>query len=183
MWRDMTPAEIVTLPEARLGGALMAMFVFAILAVVAVILVAIIFTFIATTRGGDVLGGGRGLPGMLFIAPSAFVVVLATIFIVMTLARASTTPMVLSVGMVVWLVLRLLFAIGGQVALANQLARSGSGTILLSTLWPVLIGLAADGIAVAALCGYMADGTRPNAFYRRRVRASGSSLTTGAPRL
>jgi hypothetical protein len=170
MWRDLTPPEIVTLPEARLGGALMAMFVFAIATVAAVILVAIIFTFIATTRGDSVLGGQRGFFGLAFIAPSAFIVVLATVFAVMTMARARATPMVLSVGMVVWLVLRLLFAIGGQVALASRLPPSGSGAVLLSTLWPILVSLAADGIAVAALCGYMADGTRPNAYYRRRIR-------------
>ncbi|MCW5748623.1 MAG: hypothetical protein KIT36_20710 [Alphaproteobacteria bacterium] len=168
MWRDLTPPEAATLPEARLGGALLAMFVFAVLSVVALIVAALVIAIAASARGGG--DWFRGGPQMVaFLVPSVFIAVLAAVFAIMTLARARATPGVLSAGMIVWMVLRLLFTIGAQIAMAAQFGRSGN-PMLLTSLMPALVSLAADAIAVAAVCGYMADGTRPNAYYLHRIR-------------
>lgn len=167
MWRDLNPMEIASLPEARLGGALMAMQVLAVLSVVTVFVVAVASIGVSVGRGSGMLPGGpRNLTWMLAIAPSAFAVVLAAVFAIMTLARARATPIVLSAGMIIWLVLRLLFGVYNQFTFAAQVGAS----TFLALLWPIFVSVTTDGIAVAALCAYMADGTRPNAYYRRRMR-------------
>ncbi|QQS12102.1 MAG: hypothetical protein IPK81_21715 [Rhodospirillales bacterium] len=169
MWRDLTPQEAATMPEARLGGALMAMFALAIAVVVAMAVVTVFNAWLFLTVGPGGMGRGQGLATTLFMVPTAFVTLLALVFAIMTMARARSTPTVLIGGVVVWMVLRLLFTIGGQVLVSQQYGANG-GAVLFSMMWPVLVNVAADGVLAAALCGYMSDGTRPNAYFLRRVR-------------
>jgi hypothetical protein len=37
--------------------------------------------------------------------------------------------------------------------------------------WPLAVDLWAEAVLAAGFCGYMADGVRPNAYYRRRLPA------------
>jgi len=74
-------------------------------------------------------------------------------FVAMTLLRLPATPLVAGAGFLAWIAYR--FA----VALASQAG------------WPLAVDLWAEAVLAAGFCGYMADGVRPNAYYRRRLPA------------
>ena len=93
-WRDMTAEEAATLPEARLGGALLWMVVAAALLCI-VAIVGSIFAFHQL----------RAIGGRYMIAVG-LVSVWSVAFIVLTLLRARVTPMVASVGLVAWIAYR-----------------------------------------------------------------------------
>ena len=141
-WRDMTPEEAATLPEARLGGALLCMVVAALLLCV----VAIVGAALAFQQLRDV--GGR------YTLAVGFVTAWSVAFVVLTLLRARVTPVVASAGLVVWIAYRF------SVALLSQAG------------WPLAIDLLGEAMLVAGFCGYMAGGVRPNAYYRRRLPTS-----------
>ena len=138
----MTPEEIATRPEARLGGMLLYMVIVAVLLCV-VMLAGLIVT----------LDQFRAVAGRFQIA-LAFVTVWSAAFVVMTALRVRITPTLASIGIVAWVVYRICVSVMG-----------GYG-------WPLGIDLLAQLAMAFAFCGYMASGVRPNAYYRRRLPVS-----------
>ncbi len=82
----------------------------------------------------------------------SFIVLWSILFVAMTLLRLPATPVVASTGLVIWIAYR--FAVA--------LATAG---------WPLLIDMLGETVLVAGFCGYMAGGTLPNAYFRRRLPA------------
>ena len=140
-WRDMTAAELATRPEARLSGTLLCMVIVAALLVV-VMLVGLIVAF----------DQFRAVAGRFQIA-LVFVNAWAAVFVVMTILRLRITPTLAGIGIMVWVVYRIVVS-----------AMGGYG-------WPLAIDLLAQLAMALAFCGYMASGVRPNAYYRRRLPA------------
>src|SRR5260370_10721863 len=93
-WRDMTAEEVATLPEARLGGALLWMVAAAALLCIVAIAGAL-FTFHQLREIG-----GRYMIAVGFVAAWSFA------FIVLTLLRARVTPVVAGAGLVIWIAYR-----------------------------------------------------------------------------
>ena len=141
-WRDMTAEEVATLPEARLGGALLWM----VAAAALLCIVAIAGALFAFHQLREI--GGRYMIAVGLVAAWSLA------FIVLTLLRARVTPVVAGAGFVVWIAYRFFVALLGQ------------------TGWPLAIDLLGEAILAAGFCGYMAGGVRPNAYYRRRLPAS-----------
>ena len=138
-WRDMTAEETATLPEARLGGALLWMVVAALL----LCIVAIAGTVFDFHRLREL--GGR------YTIAVGFVAVWSAVFVVMTLLRLRATPVVASAGLVAWIAYRFSVTVLGQVG------------------WPLTVDLLGEAVLAAGFCGYMAGGVRPNAYYRHRL--------------
>ena len=137
----MTEHELATLPEARLGGALLWM-----VATAAVLCIVAIAGALFAFRQLDAIG-------IRYMTAVGFVAVWSIAFVIMTLLRAPATPVVASVGFLAWIAYR--FA-------ASLL--SGAG-------WPLAVDLLGEAVLAAGFCGYMAGGVRPNAYYRRRLPA------------
>jgi hypothetical protein len=72
-------------------------------------------------------------------------------FIVLTLLRVRLTPMVAGAGLVAWIAYRFSVSLFGQAG------------------WPMAIDLLGEAALAAGLCGYLAGGVRPNAYFRRRL--------------
>ena len=140
-WRDMTEHELATLPEARLGGALLWM----VATATVLCIVAIVGTMFAYQQLDEI--------GIRYMAAVGFITVWSIIFVAMTLLRAATTPVVASVGFLAWIAYR--FA-------AVLLSHAG---------WPLAVDLLGEAVLAAGFCGYMVGGVRPNAYYRRRLPA------------
>ncbi|HZB54862.1 MAG TPA: hypothetical protein VE527_14610 [Reyranella sp.] len=141
-WRDMTEQELASRPEARLGGPLL----WVVLAAAVVSLVAI---------GGGLLAFDQlRVIGVRYMIAVGFAGVWSAIFVAMTLLRLPATPVVASAGFVAWIAWRFAVALW-----------SGAG-------WPLAVDLWAEAVLAAGFCGYMADGVRPNAYYRRRLPAA-----------
>jgi hypothetical protein len=140
-WRDLTTDEATATPEARLGGALLWM-----VGVAAVLcIVAVTGTLFAFQPLRQI--GGRYMIAVYFIA------VWSALFIAMTLLRLRATPVVASAGFMAWIAYRFGVAV---------LSQAG---------WPLVIDLLGEAVLAAAFCGYMAEGVRPNAYYRHRLPA------------
>ena len=141
-WRDMTEQELATRPEARLGGALL----WVVLAAAVVCVVAL---------GGALLAFDQvRLIGVRYMIAVGFAGVWCAVFVVMTLLRLPATPLVASAGFVAWIAWRFAVALWSQAG------------------WPLAVDLWAEAVLAAGFCGYMADGVRPNAYYRRRLPAA-----------
>jgi hypothetical protein len=141
-WRDMTQQERVTRPEARLGGALL----WVVLAAGVVCLVA---------AGGALFAFDQlRLIGVRYMIAVGFAGIWSAVFVVMTLLRLPVTPLVASAGFIIWIVWRFAVALWSQAG------------------WPLAVDLLAEAVLAAGFCGYMADGVRPNAYYRRRLPAA-----------
>jgi hypothetical protein len=141
-WRDMTEQEAATRPEARLGGALL----WVVLAAVVVCLVAIFGALLAFDQLRSI--------GIRYMIAVGFAGTWCAVFVIMTLLRLPATPVVASAGFVAWIAWRFAVALW-----------SGAG-------WPLAVDLWAEAVLAAGFCGYMADGVRPNAYYRRRLPAA-----------
>jgi hypothetical protein len=141
-WRDMTEQEAATRPEARLGGALL----WVVLAAGVVCLVAIVGALLAFDQLRSI--------GIRYTIAVGFAGIWSAVFVVMTLLRLPATPVVASAGFVAWIAWRFAVALW-----------SGAG-------WPLAVDLWAEAVLAAGFCGYMADGVRPNAYYRRRLPAA-----------
>jgi len=140
-WRKLTEQEQARLPETRLGGALLWM-----VGVAGVLLVlAIVGTLFAFQPLRQI--GGR------YMVAVGFVAVWSAVFIVMTLLRLRATPVVASAGFIAWIGYRLAVAMWSQAG------------------WPLTIDLLGEMVLAAGFCGYMAEGVRPNAYYRHRLPA------------
>jgi hypothetical protein len=138
-WRQMTEGERATLAEARLGGALLLM-VAAAGAVAATALLGAIFD-------------ARSLAalGLRYVIAVAFAGVWSALFVVMTILHLRATPLVASAGLLAWIAWRLAAAVIGHAG------------------WPLGVDLLTETLLAAGFCGYMAEGLRPNAYYRRRL--------------
>jgi len=141
-WRDMTAAELATRPEAKLGGALLA------IDTIAVLLCAVVLAgLVVAQHEFRAIGIRHGIA-------VAFVTLWSGAFVIMTWQRARNTPAWASIGLVAWIVYRLVVSVLG-----------GYG-------WPLAVDLVAELAMAASFCGYMATGVRPNAYYRRRLPIS-----------
>jgi hypothetical protein len=141
-WRDMTQQEQATRPEVRLGGALL----WVALAAAVVCILAI---------GGAIFAFDQlRLLGVRYMVAVGFAGVWSLVFVVMTLQRLPATPMVASAGFLAWIAWRFAVALWSQAG------------------WPLAVDLMAEAVLAAGFCGYMADGVRPNAYYRRRLPAA-----------
>jgi hypothetical protein len=141
-WRNMTAAEIATRPEAKLGGALLA------IDIIAVLLCALVLTGLSVA-----LNEFRAIGSRYGIAV-AFITLWSGAFVIMTWLRLPSTPMLTSAGLVIWVLYRFAVSMVGVYG------------------WPLAVDLVAELAMAAAFCGYMASGVRPNAYYRRRLPAS-----------
>jgi hypothetical protein len=141
-WRDMTEPEQATRPEARLGGALL----WVVLAAAVVCLVAVGGVLLAFDQLRSI--------GMGYMIAVGFAGIWSAVFVVMTLLRLPATPLVAGAGFAAWIAWRFAVALW-----------SGAG-------WPLAVDLWAEAVLAAGFCGYMADGVRPNAYYRRRLPAA-----------
>src|SRR5262249_2171161 len=88
----------------------------------------------------------------------------ACVFVVMTMGRRPSTPSAASVMIVIWA----MTAIGAQIATRMVIAQYNVNFASQGTLLPYIV---IDIVLVAAFCGYMNGGSRPNVYFRRRVRA------------
>ena len=141
-WRGMTEQEVVTRPEARLGGALL----WVVLAAGMVCILAM---------GGALLAFDQlRLLGVRYMIAVGFAGIWSALFVAMTLLHLRVTPLVASTGFVAWIAWRLAVALWSQAG------------------WPMAVDLLAEALLAAGFCGYMADGVRPNAYYRRRLPAA-----------
>ena len=141
-WRDMTEQEAATRPEVRLAGALL----WVVLAAAVVSLVAV---------GGALLAFDHlRLIGVRYMIAISFAGVWSAVFVVMTLLRLPATPLVASTVFLAWIAYRFAVALWSEAG------------------WPLAVDLWAEAVLAAGFCGYMADGVRPNAYYRRRLPAA-----------
>jgi hypothetical protein len=92
--------------------------------------------------------------GIHYMITVGFAGIWSAVFVVMTLLRLPATPVMASAGFVAWIAWRFAVALW-----------SGAG-------WPLAVDLWAEAVLAAGFCGYMADGVRPNAYYRRRLPAA-----------
>ncbi|MBI2739846.1 MAG: hypothetical protein HYX38_25285 [Rhodospirillales bacterium] len=138
----MTQQEQTTRPEARLGGALL----WLVLAAAVVCLVAVGGAFLAFDQLEPI--------GIRYMIAVGFAGAWSAIFVVMTLLRLPATPLVASAGFLAWIAWRFAVALWSQAG------------------WPLAVDLLAEAVLAAGFCGYMADGVRPNAYYRRRLPAA-----------
>jgi hypothetical protein len=140
-WRDMTVAEIATRPEAKLGGALLA------IDVIAVVLCGVVLTgIIALPNEYRALGIRYGLA-------VAFITLWSGAFVIMTWLRMPSTPVAASTGLFLWILYRSAVSVAGSYG------------------GPLAVDLLAELAMAAGFCGYMVAGVRPNAYYRRRLPA------------
>ena len=137
----MTEQEQATLPEARLGGGLLWM-----VSVAGVLLVIAVLGIVFAHQALRAVGSR-------YIVAVGFIVLWSVVFIVMTLLRLRATPVVASAGLLLWIAYRLAVAIVSQAG------------------WPLTVDLLGEVILAAGFCGYMAEGVRPNAYYRHRLPA------------
>ena len=93
-WRDMTEHEVATLPEARLGGALLWM------------VVAALFPCIVGIAGAVFAFDQLCAIGGRYAIAVGFVVVWSLAFVVMTVLRVRATPVLASAGFLAWIVYR-----------------------------------------------------------------------------
>jgi hypothetical protein len=140
-WRDMTDQEAATLPEARLGGALLG----------AVVTAALLF--LIAVAGAMIAFDQLRAVGLRYMIAVGFITLWSATFVVMTLLRLRATPTVANLGLAAW--------IGWRLA-AFLLSHAG---------WPLAVDLLGEIVLVAGFCGYMTAGVRPNAYYRRRLPA------------
>jgi hypothetical protein len=88
--------------------------------------------------------------GMRYMIAVIFVTAWSLLFLAMTVMRAPGTPLIASLGLFLWVAYRFCVAV-------------------MSGGWPLVVDLLGEAILVAGFCGYMATGSRPNAYYRRRL--------------
>jgi len=140
-WRDLTETEAGALPEARLGGLLLA----AVVAAALLCLVEFAGLIFALDRLLEI--------GSRYTVAVTFGGLLSLVFVVMTFLRAPQTPEVISAGLVLWILYR-----GGVGISYGAVAH-----------WPLVVDMLGELVLAAGFCGYMAGGLRPNAYYRRRI--------------
>lgn len=169
-WRALTDDEISRIPETRLDGALL-WIVAAAAAIVGIPVIGFALMYAAVAVGSIHSGpieyligmyGGIADRGPRAMVVMGWLVAWAAVFLVMTVLRLPATPLVANGGLVGWVMLRLVLGYGGLVIADGR-------PDALTYHWPLLLEIIADIAMTAAFCGYMANGRRPNAYYRRRL--------------
>ena len=175
-WRPMTAEETVSRSEARLEGSLLLVVLCAAaLAVGAVIFLLFAMLAIPAAVTSGVAGmlsqvfRGPGGVGFLYMIPTLYLMIWALMFSIMTVMRSAAAPSAASVGLAVWLGLRLAVGIAGQIWITSRY-NSGPGLVLQAIL-PIMLGIVGDTILAAGFWVYMREGVRPNGYYRGLVRA------------
>jgi hypothetical protein len=167
----MSEAEFAASAEARLGGALGVIF-WAAVAMVAllVLVVAWLIAFgdvFSTAMMSRMMFSGSSMTSVvtgIAMIPQAAFFAWACVFAIMTMGRRPSTPKVAATMMVLWAVT----SIGAQIATRYVISQFSFVIGNQATLLPyVLIEI----VLVAAFCGYMSEGRRPNVYFRKRVRA------------
>jgi len=176
-WRAMTPEEMVSRPEAQLQGSLLLIMVCtATLALAALLfLVFALLAVPAALADGRLVGmfasmfrGPSGV-GLLYTVPTLYLGFWALVFTIMTFMRAPATPGLAATGLAIWVGLRLLISVAGQILLIARF-NTGPGVILQSVL-PLVLSIIGDVILATGFWVYMKEGARPNAYYRRLIKA------------
>lgn len=174
-WRAMTAEELATRSEARLEGSLLLIVGCAMaLAVTCAIFLLLLLALTPTGLLGGSMGrlftfrGPQAL-GALYVVPTLYLLIWASVFSILTLMRSSSAPSFAAGGLVGWMGVRLLVSVGGQALIASQYT-SGASSILQS-LVPMLLGFVGELILVVGFWIYMRDGARPNGYYRRLIQA------------
>jgi len=170
-WRALNADELAATPHAKLGGALAVMFwgAVAMVAALTLMLAAMIAfgNFFSITMLSRTLFSTSTLSSKIAsiqMIPQAMFAVWAFTFAVMTMGRRPSTPTVASVLMVLWAVT----AISAQIGTRYLVAQSNFDVLSQLSLLPYIF---LEIVLVAAFCGYMADGHRPNVYFLKRVRA------------
>jgi hypothetical protein len=88
--------------------------------------------------------------GTRYVIAVIYVTAWSLLFVGLTVMRVPGTPIIASIGLFLWVAYRLCVAI----------ATAG---------WPLVVDLLGEAVLVAGFCGYMATGSRPNAYFRRRA--------------
>jgi hypothetical protein len=129
-WRNLTAKEEATLPEVRLGGALL----WLTIAALALCIVALAGTCFAFDRLREI--GGR------YMIAVAFIVAWSLTFIVMTLLRARATPVVASIGLAAWVAYRFCVSILAEAGwpLASTCCARPSWWRPSAAIWPAGCG-------------------------------------------
>jgi hypothetical protein len=140
-WRTLSEEQAATLPEARLGGALL----WIVLAACVLCLVSLLGSALAFERLHAI--------GLRYAIAVGFVAAWSVAFLAMTAVRWRHTPTVASAGLLLWIAWRTAVVVASSPY----------------ELWPLLVDLAAEWVLAAGFCGYMATAVRPNAYYRRRL--------------
>lgn len=176
-WRPMTADEMVSRPEAQLQGSLLLIVVCTVTLTLAALLF-LVFAMLALPAAladgrlsgmfASMLRGPSGV-GLLYSVPTLYLALWALVFTVMTFVRAPATPGLASTGLAIWVGLRLVIGIAGQMLLTARYS-AGPGAILQSFL-PTVLSIIGDVILATGFWVYMSDGARPNGYYRRQVRA------------
>ena len=173
----MTAAEIATLPEARLGGSLLWVVIGAcILPILLTVPFILLSTLYANMKNDPGHATALAIAGVLHVLPRYlpvfFLMVWAAVFAVMTWRRSARTPMVACAGLVLWVVLRLVVELSFEIMEMSEPVRGGLSPYRVLSLWGLAYAIGSGVILVAAFCGYMATGRRPNAYYRHRLPTS-----------
>ena len=122
--------------EPRLSGALLWMVVAAaVLAVVGLGGLALAFDQLRAI-------GGRYMIAVIYVTAWSLA------FLVMTSMRARATPVVASIGLVLWVAYRF-------------------GVAVMTGGWPLVVDLVGEAVLAAGFCGYMFCSAHPAAYYRR----------------
>jgi hypothetical protein len=169
-WRLLSDAELATLAEAKLGGALAVIFWCAVALVTVLVLVVawlIAFgDFFSVTMMSRFALSGSSIASTvtgISLIPQAMFFVWACAFAIMTMGRRPSTPKVAAVMIVIWA----LTSIGAQIATRYVIAQNSFVLGSQATLVPYVL---LEIVLVAAFCGYMSEGRRPNIYFRKRVR-------------
>ena len=172
-WRMLTAEEFAASPYAKLGGALAVIFwgattmvvalLFMLLAILALGGLFPISMFLEVMLSASAPGPTMTIARLQAIQQALFAV-WAFVFVAMTLMRRSSTPIVASVLMAIWAVSWI------AAEIATQYLSATSGFDLISQI-PLLPQILIEIVLVAAFCGYMSEGRRPNVYFRKRVPA------------
>jgi hypothetical protein len=152
-WRMLTAEEFAASPYARLGGALAAILTLGGFLPISM--------FLEMMFSASVPGPTLTIARVQAIQQALFGV-WAFVFVAMTLMRRPSTPIVASVLMVIWA------ASWIAAEIATQYLSATGGFDLIGQL-PLLGQILIQVIVAAAFCGYMSEGRRPNAYFRKRV--------------
>jgi hypothetical protein len=173
-WRGLAAPELAAEPDAYFGGVIAVMFFTAMFA-----LTPLVFLIVGVAKDAQgttwvllmMLRQALAVPDMKSISMAASMVqmlalvVWATIFIAVTLARARSGPAVAAVAFTI----AALVAPVGQCAMAIAAIGGTGGIFAAAAQLPHMV---LNLVAAVAFWAYLHEGRRPNLYFRRRVRVA-----------
>lgn len=173
-WRPIDEAMRRSWDHGRMGGALLAMTIICGLVAVGLLLGLISIVVAVMIEGPYVIQDAVGSlyspssrMGAIYAIPALTFSIFATVFFVMTLARARATPAVAVTMFVIQYLFGVATPVIGQVvyftSVGGDLKFLPMLIVSMAPAW--LLGL----FVTFGLCGYLLGGVRPNAYYRNRV--------------